>query len=77
LTTGSATTATCVGLVNVPDVLTETVVGGAVVDNVVVVAVGVCVVVVVVVVVADIAVCVAVGVLVFVVVVGVDTTGVT
>jgi hypothetical protein len=37
LTTGSATTATAVGLVNVPDELTDTVVAGSLVDSVVVV----------------------------------------
>ena len=37
LTTGSAKTATAVGLVNVPDELTDTVVTGSLVDSVVVV----------------------------------------
>jgi hypothetical protein len=39
LTTGSETVATEVGLVSVPDVLTDTVVGGSLVDNVVATAV--------------------------------------
>ena len=83
LTTGSATTATAVGLVSVPDELTDTVVTGSLVDSVVVVpVVGVdCVFVVVVVGELATAVVVVVGsvvvVVVGVVVVGVDTVGVT